>query len=99
MKDLLERFRDSHHEFQQNGEPITGYDPHVLFEAWFEEAATVEKEANAFVLTTSSLEGQSSARIVYLKEIVDQQFVFYSNYQSQKGQEIARNPKVSMLFF
>lgn len=99
MKDLLERFRDNHHEFQTNGEPISGYDPYELFEVWFEEAASIEKEANAFVLTTSDMSGQSSARIVYLKEIIERQFVFYSNYNSQKGQEIAENPKVSMLFF
>ena len=99
MKDLLERFRDSHHEFQTNGEALNGYDPFILFEAWFEEAASGEKEANAFVLTTSNLDGQSSARVVYLKDILEQQFVFYSNYSSQKGREIDANPKVSMLFF
>ncbi|MFT5777337.1 MAG: pyridoxamine 5'-phosphate oxidase [Crocinitomicaceae bacterium] len=100
MKDILDNFRDSHHEFNQNGDGTFGENPLEIFKAWFENAAKGDDhEANAFVLSTSSLENQSSTRIVYLKEIIDDKFVFYTNYSSQKGKEIAENPKVAMLFF
>lgn len=100
MKDFLSDFRDDHHEFNVQSESINANDPFELFKAWFQQAAeTKEREPNAFVLTTSTSEGQSSARILYLKEILDHQFVFYTNYNSLKGRTIAENPKVSMLFF
>lgn len=100
MSSPLDQYRDSHHEFQQDVSDSLNEDPFVVFDEWFSAAdGADELEANAFVLSTSSLEHQSSARILYLKEILDKQFVFYTNYNSQKGKEIAANPKVSMLFF
>ncbi len=100
MSNPLDRYKDSHHEFQQDSEINLVENPFDLFIEWFQFASdSKELEANAFVLGTSSLDHQSSMRIVYLKDIVAQQFVFYTNYNSQKGQEIAENPIVSMLFF
>jgi len=101
MKDFLQKFRADHHEFVNgNFEDIIGGNPFELFQIWFEEAvAASEKEANAFVLSTVNKDLQTSSRIVYLKEVVDDQFVFFTNYNSQKGKEIAENNKVSMLFF
>jgi pyridoxamine 5'-phosphate oxidase len=100
MSNPLDQYRDNHHEFQQDASIDLVDDPFKLFAEWFAFAdESKELEANAFVLGTSSLENQSSTRIVYLKEILEQQFVFYTNYKSQKGQEIAANPNVSMLFF
>lgn len=100
MSNPLDQYRDNHHEFQQDASIDLTEDPFKLFAEWFSFAdESKELEANAFVLGTSSLENQSTSRIVYLKEILEQQFVFYTNYNSQKGQEIAVNPKVSMLFF
>jgi pyridoxamine 5'-phosphate oxidase len=52
------------------------------------------------VLSTCDINSlQPSSRVVYLKELVDCQFIFYTNYSSQKGRELAQNPKASMLFF
>lgn len=101
MKDFLQKFRADHHEFVNgNFEDITGGNPFELFQIWFEEAVEAsEKESNAFVLSTVNKDLQPSLRIVYLKEVVDEQFVFFTNYNSQKGNEIAENNKVSMLFF
>lgn len=101
MKDFLQKFRTDHHEFVNgNFEDITGGNPFELFEIWFEEAVEAsEKESNAFVLSTLNKELQASSRIVYLKEVVEEQFVFFTNYNSQKGKDIAINNKVSMLFF
>ncbi len=100
MEDALGKFRDNHHEFTQDVSSELGRDPLSIFRDWFEKAAEGnDLEANAFVLSTSNLDNQSSSRIVYLKEILESKFVFYTNYESQKGKEILINPKVSMLFF
>lgn len=100
MSNPLDQYRDSHHEFQND---VTGQfndDPIVVFKEWFSIAHEAEElEANAFFLGTVSQDGQPSSRTLYLKEIIDDQLIFYTNYNSQKGQEIAGNPKVSMLFF
>lgn len=100
MSNPLDQYRDNHHEFLQDASIDFKENPFELFENWFSAADKAnEMEANAFVLGTSSLDNQSSTRIVYLKEILEDQFIFYTNYTSQKGKEIAANPKVSMLFF
>lgn len=101
MKDILDSFRLGRHEFE-NGhlEGFEGLDPFQLFELWTTEAVeTKEKEPNAFALSTVNASGQASSRIVYLKDIIDNQFVLYTNYNSRKGEEIIENSKVSMLFF
>lgn len=101
MSDYLQKFRDDHHEFV-NGkfEDITGGNPFELFHIWFQEAVDKsEMESNAFVLSTVNSKNQPSSRIVYLKEVTDEQFVFFTNYNSQKGKEIVENTTVSMLFF
>ncbi len=100
MSNPLDQYRDSHHEFQQDSSIKLDKDPFKLFADWFSFADQADElEANAFVLGTTSLDQQSSSRILYLKEILEEQFIFYTNYNSQKGKEIAANPKVSMLFF
>lgn len=70
------------------------------FRKWFEEA--LEKgvmEPNAMTLATVSAEGRPSARIVLLKNIDDSGFGFFTNYESQKGVELASNPVAALLFF
>lgn len=97
----MQSFRDGHHEFE-NGhlEGFEGADPYDLFNSWTKEAVENEEdEPNAFVLGTVSEQGQPSSRIVYLKDNIDGKLVLYTNYDSQKGSEIAINSKVSMLFF
>jgi len=74
-----------------------GNNPFSLFTNWFNEALLIEQEANAFIIATGS--SQPSARVVLLKELRGKEFVFFTNYNSRKGQEIANNPKVGMLFF
>lgn len=101
MKDLLNDFNKSHHEFDYSTlEGDTNADPFKLFEHWMREAVeTNNPEANAFVLSTCPPNGQPSSRILYLKDMLDNDFVFYTNYNSRKGQEISVNNRVSMLFF
>jgi pyridoxamine 5'-phosphate oxidase len=73
-------------------------DPFALFEAWFAEAQAAEPEANAMALATATADGAPSVRMVLLKEHGAEGFVFYTNAQSRKGQEIAANPQAALLF-
>jgi pyridoxamine 5'-phosphate oxidase len=56
-------------------------------------------EANAMTLSTVNKDNQPNARIVLLKEVTEDGFVFYTNYESRKGFEINQNPKVCLQFF
>lgn len=74
--------------------------PFLQFADWWQQAVESEiDEVNAMTLATASLEGVPSARIVLLKGYDEKGFVFYTNYQSAKGRELAENPKASLLFF
>ncbi len=79
-------------------EDHAGSDPFALFKRWFNEASTIEIEPNVMIISTSH-NSQPETRVVLLKELVDEQFVFYTNYNSRKGQAIQDNPHVSLLFF
>jgi pyridoxamine 5'-phosphate oxidase len=75
-------------------------DPIGQFDKWFKEAlAAGVPEPNAFTLSTISEGGRPSARIVLLKGLEQRQFVFYTNYQSQKGKELDSNPACALTFF
>jgi pyridoxamine 5'-phosphate oxidase len=74
-------------------------DPILQFEQWFQEALNAALlEPNAMVLATATADGMPSARVVLLKGVDAQGFVFYTNYESQKGQELAANPKAALVF-
>ncbi len=76
-------------------------DPIDQFKAWFQEAIDVmgRREPNAMTLATATSDGFPSARIVLLKGVSQDGFVFYTNYVSRKGQELAENPKAALVFF
>ena len=70
------------------------------FKMWFDVIMKKDHmEANAFALSTVNSVGHPSSRIVLLKEIVDEGFVFYTNYDSDKARDMHMNPNVTMLFF
>lgn len=74
-------------------------DPFRQFEKWFQEAEAAKlTEPNAMTLATATREGRPSARTVLLKGLDGRGFVFYSNYESRKGREIATNPQATLLF-
>src|SRR5258708_39648779 len=87
--------------------PLTGLlesdlhpDPLEQFRIWFDQAIQAKlKEPNAMTLATASLDGTPSARIVLLKDLDEAGFSFYTNYESQKGQELAANPKAALGFY
>jgi len=75
-------------------------DPFEQFSLWFNDALAAKvPEPNAMTLATTTLAGRPSARIVLLKDFNAQGFVFYTNYLSRKGHELAENPYASLLFF
>ena len=75
-------------------------DPITQFEKWYNEAVEAGvKEPNGMTLSTSSPNGKPSARIVLLKGFGPEGFAFYTNYQSQKGQELALNPLAAVTFW
>ncbi len=74
-------------------------DPFELFEKWFTEAKKKEiNDPNALALATSGKEGIPSVRMVLLKGFSKEGFVFYTNLNSKKGNEIKENPNASMCF-
>jgi pyridoxamine 5'-phosphate oxidase len=81
-------------------ETETAADPFTQFDNWWQQAITgAVDEPNAMTLATSTPQGYPSARIVLLKSFDKDGFVFFTNYESRKGQEMADNPRVSLLFF
>ena len=74
-------------------------DPVEQFRTWLDEAIHAQLlEPNAMTLATVDEKGQPSARVVLLKGLDERGFVFYSNYESRKAQEIAGNAKVALVF-
>ena len=81
-------------------EADTNADPIKQFDKWFNEALKAEvAEPTAMTLATATSDGRPSARIVLLKGFNNDGFVFYTNYLSRKGKEIAKNPLGSLLFY
>ena len=74
-------------------------DPFKQFEIWFQQACNAELlEPNAMTIATVSEQGQPFMRTVLLKYFDRHGFVFFTNYESRKAQQIGVNPKVSLLF-
>ena len=74
-------------------------DPFVLFQSWFEEAKKSEpNDPNAMALSTVDAEGLPNSRMVLLNGRDGEDFVFYTNTQSQKGTELLAQPKAALLF-
>jgi pyridoxamine 5'-phosphate oxidase len=75
-------------------------DPLRQFARWWDEAARAEvAEANAMTLATADAAGRPAARIVLLKGFDDRGFVFFTNFESRKGADLAANPRAALLFF
>lgn len=78
-------------------------DPIRQFRCWFDQAMQANPydwiEANAMTLATATPDGRPSARIVLLKEFGEEGFVFFTNYHSRKGNELAANPRAAAVFW
>ncbi|QHL86387.1 pyridoxamine 5'-phosphate oxidase [Nibribacter ruber] len=74
--------------------------PLQQFDVWMQEALTAQvEEATAMTLSTADKNGRPSARVVLLKALEPEGFIFYTNYESRKGQQLAENPFASLTFF
>ncbi len=75
-------------------------DPIAQFDRWFNDATLAGlPEANAMTLATVDTSGAPSARIVLLKGFDQRGFVFFTNYSSRKGRDLAANPRAALCFF
>lgn len=93
MKDVREEYHASSlHESDLTDNPMT------LAKQWVETAIRLDLPLpNAMALSTVDASGQPSSRIVLLKDVTDEGFVFYSHYDSRKGREIEQHPQVSFV--
>lgn len=74
--------------------------PFKMFEQWFQEASEAEPVLpEAVSLATATREGRLSSRMVLLKDFDETGFVFYTNYESRKGMELAENPNAALVFY
>ena len=75
-------------------------DPIAMFQKWFAEAVKAQlMEPNAMDLSTVSPDGKPSSRIVLIKQFDERGFTWYTNYHSDKGQQLDHNPNAALLFF
>ena len=99
MKDLSD-YRKSYEKSELLEQNLTE-DPINLFHRWFyemEEFSTTE-EVNAMTVSTIGSDGFPKSRVVLLKKFNEEGFIFYTNYQSEKGKAILNNPNICLSFF
>lgn len=88
------------YRLQQLSEKDVNSDPLLQFQEWFKAALAAEvNEPNAMNLCTVKASGRPASRIVLLKGIEDNGFVFYTNYESDKGRQLQNHPYASLCFF
>jgi pyridoxamine 5'-phosphate oxidase len=81
-------------------EEDTADNPFDQFTKWWHEASSSHiDEVNAMTLATATKEGIPSARVVLLKGYDESGFIFFTNYNSQKGKELTENPRAALTFF
>ncbi len=93
---------ETRHDYEKNqlDESAVDRDPFAQFQTWYDAAVAAEvPEPNSVVVATASKEGRPSGRVVLMRGFDPRGFVFYTNYQSRKGSDIAENPFASMVFF
>jgi pyridoxamine 5'-phosphate oxidase len=93
---------DLRKEYTLQGLRETDADPNPFqqFQKWFDLALAAQvPEPNAMTLATATQDGKPRARIVLLKGFDERGFVFYTNYKSHKGQELADNPQAALVFW
>ncbi len=74
-------------------------DPLRQFAIWFEQVWNAEVDSTAMTLATADATGRPSVRLVLLKDVDARGFVFYTNYESRKGRDMAQNPQVALAFY
>ena len=100
MENNLSSYRKSYDKSELNEQDIPK-SPFDLFSLWFKEVESAGgvEEVNAMTVSTIGTDGFPKSRVVLLKEYSNEGFVFYTNYNSEKGKAIAQNPNVCVSFF
>ena len=97
-RDLQSLRRD--YQFDDLTEEKAGTDPLALFDAWLEQAIeTCPDDPTGMLISTVDQDNKPHCRTVLLKQREASSFTFFTNYDSDKGQDIAHNPNVSLTFF
>lgn len=98
-RDIIQNLREDYQAASLSEKDVVG-NPVNQFENWFKAALDAKiNEPNAMTLATATTNGLPSARIVLLKDFHQDGFIFYTNYLSRKGKELAKNPRAALLFF
>jgi pyridoxamine 5'-phosphate oxidase len=83
-----------------NGDFTQADEPLRLFKSWFEEATRTEPaDPNAMAVATVDADGMPNVRMVLMKDFDERGFVFYTNVDSQKGQELGSQAKAGLVFY
>lgn len=100
MKKDLGNYRKSYKKSELLEGDISG-NPMELFQKWFYEVEDTDgvEEPNAMTISTIGLDGFPKSRVVLLKKYTYEGFIFYTNYNSEKGRAIANNPNMCISFF
>jgi pyridoxamine 5'-phosphate oxidase len=102
MKEIEKLISELRHEYtgEELSEDSVSSNPVEQFSSWFSQALEANvSEPNAMSLATVSSDCKPSIRIVLLKGFDERGFIFYTNYESRKGEELAANPHASVCFF
>ena len=102
MSEIKKHVRDLRKDYQMGelSEESVAADPFAQFAQWMQEAVDSDLgEPNAMTLATVAPDGQPSARIVLLRGFGPEGFIFFTNYESRKGQELAETSKAALCFF
>lgn len=102
MEDLRLYINKLRHDFSKSSltEKEVSTDAILQFEKWFKEAVDAHvNEPNAMTVATADSSGKPAARILLLRNFNENGFVFYTNYNSRKGDELLKNPQCALLFF
>lgn len=95
LQDLRQEYRSA-----ELAETDVESNPILQFKKWFTEAVDAKLfEPNVMTLATANASGKPSARILLLKGFDEDGFVFFTNYNSDKGKDLAENPQASIVFF
>lgn len=101
MKKEKKKIADLREDYQGDSLEVSqvANNPVKQFEAWFQDAQNNNiREPNVMTLATSTIDGKPSARVILLKGIEEDGFLFFTNYSSRKGKEMALNPNAAMVF-
>src|SRR5690554_1733701 len=95
-KQELQKLREEYSKYRLDEHSIPA-DPFAQFNTWLDDALKARlPEPNAMNLATVDADGKPHSRIVLLKEVTGEGFIFYTNYESVKGRNISHNPNVAL---